>query len=142
MLHNDKCVIIDMGMCIKVPVISNTNRNMLIKPQGVCGKMNYIPPEIFANTVSFETNAVDSWQLGIILFFLVTGKTPIKKACMDDQIYPYLCEPDGFRRVVAAWRLPLSPSLVDLLSALLHPNARCRPSMAAIRQMNWMNVCE
>jgi serine/threonine protein kinase len=142
MLHNDKCVIIDMGMCIKVPVISNTNCNMLIKPQGVCGKNNYIPPEIVANTVSFETNAVDSWQLGIILFSLVTGFPPIERACMDDQRYALICEPDGFRRLVAVWRLAMSPSLMDLLSALLHPTARCRPSIAAIRQMNWMNVCE
>ena len=40
----------------------------LMKPQGVCGKHNYMSPEIFANTDSFDGFAIDMWAAGVILY--------------------------------------------------------------------------
>jgi serine/threonine protein kinase len=72
-------MIIDMGMCLRVPyndqskpsaVIDVTRGSVrrLMKPQGVCGKHNYMSPEIFANTDSFDGFAIDLWAAGVILY--------------------------------------------------------------------------
>ena len=67
------CLVIDMGMCLRVPyhcpnhpetavdVATGTLRR-LITPMGTCGKKNYMSPEIFANKSNFDGFAVDLWS--------------------------------------------------------------------------------
>jgi serine/threonine protein kinase len=45
----------------------------LIKPQGQCGKLRYMSPEIFVNREPFDGYAIDMWTCGTILFFMLTG---------------------------------------------------------------------
>lgn len=66
------CLIIDMGMCLRVPYFDPQNPGAsadvtrgtvrrLLKPQGTCGKNNYMSPEIYANTDYFDGFAIDLW---------------------------------------------------------------------------------
>lgn len=68
------CLIIDMGMCLRVPyhcpgepegravdVEHGTDRRLIV-PMGTCGKKNYMSPEIFANCDNFDGFAVDLWS--------------------------------------------------------------------------------
>lgn len=79
LVDGDRCMIIDMGMCLRVPyndhnkpsAVADVTRGTvrrLMKPQGVCGKHNYMSPEIFANTDSFDGFAIDLWAAGVILY--------------------------------------------------------------------------
>jgi serine/threonine protein kinase len=79
LVDGDKCMIIDMGMCLRIPyndqskpsAVTDVTRGSvrrLMKPQGVCGKHNYMSPEIFANTDSFDGFAIDLWAAGVILY--------------------------------------------------------------------------
>ena len=68
-------MIIDMGMCLRVPYnsskrvvgpksvsdVTNGTTRRLMKPQGVCGKHYYMSPEVFRNTDNFDGFAIDLW---------------------------------------------------------------------------------
>jgi serine/threonine protein kinase len=69
-------MIIDMGMCLRVPYndredpgkvvdVSKGSIRRLMKPQGVCGKHNYMSPEIAANSEPFDGFAIDLWAAGV-----------------------------------------------------------------------------
>lgn len=79
------CLIIDMGMCLRVPyhnpggyndeavdVVYGTDRRLIV-PKGTCGKINYMSPEIYLNQDNFDGFAVDLWSAGVILYIMVTG---------------------------------------------------------------------
>ena len=95
MVHNENCLIIDMGMCLRVPyndptrqgaiadVTRGTTRR-LMRPQGVCGKHNYMSPEVFANTDAFDGFAIDVWAAGVILYIMLTGFPPYDQASRTD----------------------------------------------------------
>jgi serine/threonine protein kinase len=76
LVDGDKCMIIDMGMCLRVPYndgedpgkiadVSKGSIRRLMKPQGVCGKHNYMSPEIAANSEPFDGFAIDLWAAGV-----------------------------------------------------------------------------
>ena len=76
MIDETNCLIIDMGMCLRVPYSDpnsndsnavvdithaggNGKRRRLFKPQGACGKLPYMSPEIYRNRSPFDSEAVD-----------------------------------------------------------------------------------
>lgn len=42
----------------------------------ICGTVEYMAPEVALNGI--HSNKVDVWSLGILLFELLTGKTPFE----------------------------------------------------------------
>ena len=70
LVNEDNCLIIDMGMHLRVPYssmksafqttdVQNGTCRHLILPQGICSKHNYMSPEIFRNAESFDPFAID-----------------------------------------------------------------------------------
>lgn len=58
MIHGNNALIIDMGMCLRVPMVdSSTNQRFLITPQGTCGKWHCMSPEICSNSTPFDGHA-------------------------------------------------------------------------------------
>lgn len=68
------CLVIDMGMCLRVPyhcpgdpngkavdVEHGTDRRLIV-PMGTCGKKNYMSPEVYENSDNFDGFAVDLWS--------------------------------------------------------------------------------
>ena len=73
---NTEALVIDLGMCIRLPYNSSDGSNELcnsfdgslrkmVYPAGQCGKPNYISPEILRNEEPFDGFAVDLWSAGI-----------------------------------------------------------------------------
>ena len=92
--HNvSKAVIIDLGMCLRVPfgaddgsivdVTKGTLRRLML-PQGQCGKPNCMPPEVLLNDKPFDGFAIDVWACGVILFIMLVGLPPFEWADRDD----------------------------------------------------------
>jgi hypothetical protein len=69
-MHGNSAMIIDMGMCLRVPSVQGNSR-FLITPQGTCGKWHCMSPEICNNTTPFDGHAVDLWAAGMDHFCLV-----------------------------------------------------------------------
>jgi len=78
-------VIIDFGMCLRVPFGANDGSivdvtkgtlRRLMSFQGQCGKPNYMSPEVVLNMESFDGFAADLWACGIMLFIMLVGVPP------------------------------------------------------------------
>ena len=141
-----RSMVIDMGMALRVHFQSDNhliesrqdNERYLITRQAVCGKWNYMSPEILDNRVPFDGYGVDLWAVGVILFIMLTGFPPWERACRrTDERFRLIS--DGYLQpLLAQWGLHLSGDAVDLLQRMLFLNPRDRLSLNQIRAHPWM----
>lgn len=138
------CKLIDFGMSLRLPRFPNEivkddrNRPMLlIPPQGTCGKLNYVAPEVMENTRHFNPQVSDVWSLGVILFIMLTGVPPVAAAYDLDDRYRLICN-DGIRLLLKQWGFFLSEDAVDLLFHLLRPNPQDRLTLKEINEHPWL----
>jgi len=139
MIHQDRAVIIDLGMSLNVPYDQNRQRRLIV-PQGAAGKMKYMAPEVYANVDSgFDGFAIDMWAVGVILYIMLTGEVPwqlphhtdLKFAKFTDGwIEPYL-KGQGF---------PLSANAYCLLQRMLWLNPQDRLCLHQVRAHPWMQM--
>jgi len=151
-----QCKIIDFGMCVKLsPELSVASNalplertaltgqdysNFLIPPDGVCGKKNYIAPEIIIGTEPFSPCKVDVWALGVILFVLLVGSPPMDYACDLDLRFRMIAS-GQLGLLLEAWQVThLSPLAVDLITAMLSANPRDRPNLDQILDHPWLRI--
>jgi len=99
LVHKDRILIIDMGMCLRVPIDNISGWGYLFLPQGMCGKWHYMSPEVCKNQLLFDGPAVDLWAVGIILFLMLLGVPPCEWPDLTDDRLRYLswskCSPSG-----------------------------------------------
>lgn len=106
------CLVIDMGMCLRVPYhcpedpersvdVTQGSMRRLITPMGTCGKKNYMSPEIFANKANFDGFAVDLWSAGVILYIMVTGFPPYDMPAREDERFQIICNGDLMKQLEA-----------------------------------------
>jgi len=140
MIHNDKAVIIDLGMSLPIPFDQN-GRRRLIAPQGPAGKLKYMAPEVYNphNQEGFDGFAVDMWACGVIMYIMLTGEVPWQmpdpsdvkfQKFTDGWIEPYLLQ-QGY---------PLSANALCLLQRMLWLNPRDRLCIQQIRAHPWMQM--
>ena len=166
LVHQNGALIIDLGMCLRVPLrddasalaatMSGMNMNgsnlqnssnifvngraaprNLIKPQGTCGKWIYMSPEIYLNREPFDGFAVDMWAAGVILFLMLTGFPPWERACATDERFKYMTA--GYLvQMLTEWELGLSSDAMDLLQRMLFLDPKDRLSLDQVRAHPWM----
>ncbi|GKY91722.1 hypothetical protein MPSEU_000144000 [Mayamaea pseudoterrestris] len=144
MIDKDGCLIIDFGMCLRMPYLENDHaaatmtdvtrgtRRCLMKPQGACGKLPYMSPEIFKNREPFDGELVDVWTLGTILFCMLTGNRSYQQPHPSDAQFYWMTH--GLPQLLADWSVSLSSDGVDLLQQLLQINPRLRINLAGIER--------
>mmetsp|Transcript_15814 Transcript_15814/g.29370 ORF Transcript_15814/g.29370 Transcript_15814/m.29370 type:complete len:226 (+) Transcript_15814:76-753(+) len=144
----ENCLIIDMGMCLRVPYndparhgnITDVTRGAgrrLMKPQGVCGKHNYMSPEIFSNTSPFDGFAIDLWAAGVILYIMLTGFPPYDQANRTDQRFDLIVNGNLVRQL-RSWQINLSEDAGDLLQSMLQLDPRDRLTLAEVMAHPWV----
>lgn len=147
MIDNDSSLIIDMGMAIRVPYtdpnnplevtdISKGTARRLIAPQGACGKLPYMSPEIYRSRHPFDGGAVDIWTAGTILFCMVTGNRSYQRPHDTDPQYYWMTH--GLRRLVSDWGLDLSEECLHLLENILRVDPRVRLTLDEVLDHPWM----
>jgi serine/threonine protein kinase len=149
LVDQDNCLIIDMGMCLRVPYndparmgnITDVRRGgpirRLMKPQGVCGKHNYMSPEIFSNTAAFDGFAIDLWAAGVILYIMLTGFPPYDQANRTDQRFDLIVN-GSLVRQLRSWGINLSEDAGDLLQSMLQLDPRDRLTLAEVMAHPWV----
>ena len=148
MVHNENCLIIDMGMCLRVPYndprrqgaitdVKNGTGRRLMRPQGVCGKHNYMSPEIFANTDAFDGFAIDVWAAGVILYIMLTGFPPYDQASRTDQRFDLIVN-GRLARQLQSWDICLSADAEELLQSMLQLDPRDRLTLADVMEHPWI----
>lgn len=165
LVHKSGCLIIDMGMCLRVRLqqtdmpASFSNLNIVdgddtmpenpylidgrknprhwVTPQGTCGKWIYMSPEIYGNKEPFDGFTVDLWAAGVILFLMLTGFPPWERACGTDERFKYMTA--GYLvQMLTEWDLGLSQDSMDLLQRMLFLDPKDRLSLDQVRSHPWM----
>lgn len=166
LVHENGCLIIDMGMCLRIPYTTSENTSLLdslngmslgdgencndpyaicgktqprhlIRPQGTCGKWIYMSPEIYRNEEPFDGFAVDMWAAGVILFLMVTGFPPWERACGTDERFKYMTA--GYLvQMLTEWNVGLTSDAMDLLQRMLFIDPQDRLSLDQVRAHPWM----
>lgn len=148
MIDNDDSLIIDMGMAIRVPFsdpsspnggvtdITHGSAKRLIKPQGACGKLPYMSPEIYRSRAPFDGGAVDIWTAGTILFCMVTGNRSYQRPHDSDPQYYWMTH--GLKRLVADWGVSLSEECLHLMEHMLQVDPRVRFTLEEVLSHPWM----
>lgn len=100
--ENDRLVLIDLGMALRVPYsdpanagvtdVSEGTERRLIQAQGQGGKLMYLAPEVVTRDEEFDGFAIDLWAAGVILFVLLVGLAPFKWAHPSDKRYAKISE--------------------------------------------------
>jgi len=135
MVNQDMPVIIDMGMCLRIPVSNDTQR-CLIRSRHRCGKRNYMAPEVFEEK-PFDGHAVDMWAVGVCLFMMLTGMAPWDRPNRVDEQFRYFTR--GYlTEILTNWNMNLSAEAMNLLQGMLRIDPRDRLSLQQVRNHPWM----
>ena len=130
----------DASSCI-LPIHNNNNNNttrvgsrLLLKPvneggREYVGKLQYTCPEVLEGDQLWDGFAVDLWSCGIMLFIMLIGREPWRKA-QETDFYFSVVQKEGFEKLFSLWGLAPyqypSKEAQDLLQCMLHkdPNQR------------------
>lgn len=157
LVQDGNVLIIDMGMCLRVPYVNATavenhfatpsNHNQqqqnlqryLLLPQGVCGKWHYMSPEVCSNQLPFDGPAVDLWAAGVILFLMLTGYPPWNRPELTDTRFKYMT--NGYLvQMLIEWQVGLSADAMDLLQRMFWLDPTDRLSLEQVCAHPWMTA--
>jgi serine/threonine protein kinase len=145
---DDKLVIIDLGMALRVPytdpsnigcvtdVSEGTERRLMVA-QGQGGKLMYMSPEVVSREEVFDGFSVDLWASAVILFVLVVGMAPFKWAHESDKRYAKIAK-GGMKELLAGHHISLSEEACDLLQNMLWHDPRKRLTLAHVMNHPWV----
>jgi serine/threonine protein kinase len=148
LVDDQHCLIIDMGMCLREPYsgrndpaivtdVENGTMRRLMTPQGVCGKHNYMSPEVFQNVENFDGFAIDLWAAGVILYVMLTGFPPYDQADMVDERFSLIVT-GQLTQQLDAWNVRISRDAGDLLQKMLVLDPRHRLTLAQVMCHPWV----
>lgn len=135
MLDDDQSIIIDLGMCLRVPY--QNGRRCLISPQGACGKLPYMSPEIYRNRSPFDGAAADVWTAGTILFCMLTGNRSYQRPHASDPQFYWMTR--DVKQLLTDWQIILSPEGLHLLQNMLQVNPRLRLTIDEVVNHPWFS---
>jgi len=141
-------LIIDMGMCLRVPYNCPINQNSvpdvsggamrrLMTLQGTCGKLNYMSPEVFRNNTPFDGFAIDLWAAGVILYIMLTGFPPYDQPSNTDKRFLIILE-GGLHQQLREWGVHITHEAAHLLQLMLRVNPRHRLTLAQVMEHTWV----
>jgi len=140
LLQNDGIVIIDYGMCVRIPIGEDGKRRLMMA-QGACGKVRYMAPETFANRVgnrhSVDGPSCDLWAAGVILFILLTGKFPYLQPDPNDIGFCFATK--NLTALLKTWEIEISDSATDLLQNMFQIYPHLRYSLEQVMEHPWVN---
>uniref|UniRef100_A0A7S1VQJ0 Protein kinase domain-containing protein n=1 Tax=Grammatophora oceanica TaxID=210454 RepID=A0A7S1VQJ0_9STRA len=148
LVDDDRCMIIDMGMCLRIPYNDSLHEGhltdvrqgsvrRLMRPQGTCGKHNYMSPEVAANIDCFDGFSIDLWAAGVILYIMLTGFPPYDQANVTDQRFELIVT-GRLMEQLRNWDINLSEEAGDLLQKMLQLEPRERLNLAEIFAHPWV----
>jgi len=135
--HAGQAFVIDFGMALRVPYTNDGNQRCLIGAHGVFGKLRHMAPEIYANRVAFDSEAIDVWSAGTILWCMVTGHKSYETPSGSDTLYRRMV--NQLPLLLRSMDKHLSPECVHLLRCMLRATSRMRYSIDEVLKHPWMH---
>lgn len=132
---DDRAVIIDMGLSMRVETQPGSRRNHYVAfaDHEYVGKLGYLSPEIARRDVYIDPYASDVWSLGTSLYAMLTG-LQLYQSLDDDN---FLALREGAVRSVlsideAMGVRALPPLAKQLICKMLHPEPTKRPTLEEV----------
>lgn len=148
LVHDNRCVIIDMGMCLRVPYVDPCNEYLttdasagttrrLMQAQGQGGRWTYMAPEVVARDDQFDGFAIDLWATGVILFIMLVGRAPWAMAIESDVHFNHFAN-GGVSETLRHWDVPISDEACDLLQGMMWRDPSKRLTLAQLVNHPWV----
>lgn len=132
--ENDNFILIDLGLCLCLPKGTGS-----IPCRAICGKKNYIAPEIWRRCPLYNPKHADIWAAGIVLFMALTSAAPMAQAIPSDRHFAAIVDnrlDDVLRATFDEDAMPkqdIELSLaMDLVQKILREDPQQRLSIAEI----------
>ena len=148
MMDHNQCLVIDFGMCLRVPYsnpqtcgvtdITRGTQKLLFSPQGACGKLPYMSPEIYKNRQPFDGELADIWTAGTILFCMITGNRSYLRPHSSDPQFYWMTR--GLDQMLRDWNVQLSEQGFHLLKNLLQVDPRLRLTLDEALNHPWFDM--
>jgi serine/threonine protein kinase len=142
-----------LSSCGFVDVSDGSGLRRLIQPQqqqsSTCKSSSgrrYMAPEVLANNQGFDGYAVDLWSAGVILFVMLVGTAPFRRAVESDSKFVQVACQGKLKRVLLAKSAAsylhhhheVSAEAIDLLQNMLRADPRHRLSLADVMAHPWV----
>lgn len=158
MIDGNGCLIIDLGMCLRVPYINlstlgvsslrssgggggsssgQQQQRCLFQPQGACGKLPYMSPEIYRNRDPFDGEAADIFTAGTILFCMLTGNRSYQRPHESDAQFYWMTH--GLDSLLNDWSVQLTREGMHLLQNMLQMKPHLRLTLDEIANHPWFS---
>ena len=135
MIHKGVAYIIDFGMALRVPR-TLYGRASLIKPDGDYGKLPYMAPEVYRQTVVYDSEAIDVWSAGIILWCMVSGLGSYDRPENSDPVFKAMTR--FLPKACRVWGVQLSDDCLDLLQKMIQVDGTMRLTIDEVMEHPWM----
>ncbi|KAF8761763.1 Pkinase protein [Rhizoctonia solani] len=93
----------------------------------ICGTPNYIAPEVLFDTANGHSFEVDTWSIGVILYYTCSWQTSLSNQRRQNHLQTHPRQP-----IRVPPERPISPDAQNLISAILTPIPEERPSLIEI----------
>lgn len=137
-------VVADAGASQRLPFTDPYNDGY-VEPQGTIRRLirkqasrcpaKYQAPEF--SGASIDGFAVDVWSLGIVLFRMLTGITPFKRANMSDAVFKVVSS-GHLQDLLNCWEITISPEACNLLQSILRRRPTDRITLPEILKHPWV----
>eukprot|EP00331_Platyophrya_macrostoma_P030684 CAMPEP_0176456364 /NCGR_PEP_ID=MMETSP0127-20121128/31241_1 /TAXON_ID=938130 /ORGANISM="Platyophrya macrostoma, Strain WH" /LENGTH=371 /DNA_ID=CAMNT_0017846303 /DNA_START=65 /DNA_END=1180 /DNA_ORIENTATION=+ len=113
-----------------------------------CGTSGYFPPEAWKPAKGYDGTKADIFQLGIMLFIMLTGQPPFLRTKIEDGWFALVArgrwdefwdfKENGITKVSSVEDKPIfSPAIRELLRAMFEPQPNMRATIQSIRKSKW-----
>jgi len=147
--RKNRLVLIDSGVSLRVPYsdpcndgevtdVSEGSRRRLMKPQGQCGKLKYLAPEMLDDQKPFDGHATDLWAAGICLFITLVGVAPFEVAQRCDKRFDKISCRGELQDFLQSLDVSLSPEALNLLQNMLWCDPRDRLTLGEVLGHPWV----
>jgi len=147
-IHDGRCVIVDLGMSLRVPFADLDNAcgltdasagtmRRLIQAQGQGGRWTYMAPEIVSSEDQFDGYTIDLWAAGVVLFILLVGRSPFEMAVETDPYFNTFSS-GGVKETLRHWEVPITDEACDLLQGMMWSDPTDRLNLAQVASHPWV----
>lgn len=120
-------------------VINEYSKFMKVSKYVVCGKNNYIAPELWQHATEIQYMMTDIWSLGIIFFMMFMLQAPFETSKLSDKRYREFSLTGNIYDLINEMTkgsdllfTPEEEKLIDLIDKMLKPNPNERITISQV----------